>query len=184
VPAPHVQKSTVVARSECRFSAVSILISVRLLRSRCLLHFQLQTMQIRFRCTVCDRYSVQAVVEYEQRFPNSRIPTRRVFNRVYQTLQNTGTLPGVRIEPNVMFMKASMKKALFKWHGAVHVRVREELRDVFVFPTRECGEHCMQRACIYTTCSECNISDLAILLRLQFCKWHNGIRELHRYSVY
>ena len=34
-----------------------------------------------------------------------------------------------------------------------------------MFPTRECGEHCMQRACIHTTSSECNISDLVILLR-------------------
>ena len=57
------------------------------------------------------------------------------------------------------------KKALFRWYRAVHVRVREELRDVFVFPIRDCGEHCVQRACIHTTCSECNISDLAILLR-------------------
>jgi len=45
------------------------------------------------------------------------------------------------------------------------VRVHEEMQDVFVFSTRECREHCMQRACIHTTCSECNISDLAILLR-------------------
>ena len=57
------------------------------------------------------------------------------------------------------------KKALFRWYIAVHVRVREELQDVFVFPRRECGEHCMQRACIHTTCSECNISELVILLR-------------------
>jgi len=65
-----------------------------------------------------------------------------------------------------MLMKASMKKkALFRWYRAVHVRICKELQDIFVFPTRECGEHCMQRACIHTTCSECNISDLAILLR-------------------
>jgi len=64
-----------------------------------------------------------------------------------------------------MLMKASLKKSLFRWYRAVHVRVREELQDIFVIPTRECGEHCMQRACIHTTCSECNISDLAILLR-------------------
>jgi len=44
-----------------------------------------------------DGYSVQAVAEYQQRFPNLRIPTRRVFTRVYQTLGDTGTLPGVRI---------------------------------------------------------------------------------------
>jgi len=62
-------------------------------------------------------------------------------------------------------MKASMKKALFVWYTAVHVRVGEELQDVFLFPIRECGKHYMQRACIHTTCSECNISDLAIMLR-------------------
>ena len=44
------------------------------------------------------------------------------------------------------------------------MRVHDELQDVFLFPTRECGEHCMQRACIHTTCSECNISDQAILM--------------------
>ena len=45
----------------------------------------------------CDSNSVQAVAEYQQCFPNRRIPTRRVFTRVYQTLRDTGTLPGVRI---------------------------------------------------------------------------------------
>jgi len=45
----------------------------------------------------CDGNSVQAVAEYQQCFPNHRIPTRRVFTRVYQTLRDTGTLPGVRI---------------------------------------------------------------------------------------
>ena len=34
-----------------------------------------------------------------------------------------------------------------------------------MFPTQECAEECMQRACIRTTCSECNISELAILLK-------------------
>jgi len=45
----------------------------------------------------CDGNSVQVVAEYQQRFPNRRIPTRRVFTRVYQALRDTGTLPGVRI---------------------------------------------------------------------------------------
>jgi len=45
----------------------------------------------------CDGNSVHAVAEYQQRFPNRRIPTRRVFSRVYQTVRDTGTLPGVRI---------------------------------------------------------------------------------------
>jgi len=45
----------------------------------------------------CDGNSVQFVTEYQQRFPNRRLPNRRVFTRVYQTLRDTGTLPGVRI---------------------------------------------------------------------------------------
>jgi len=45
----------------------------------------------------CDGNSVDALAEYEQHFPNRRIPTRRVFTRIYQTLRDTGTLTGVRI---------------------------------------------------------------------------------------
>ena len=45
----------------------------------------------------CDGNSIQAVAENQQRFPNRRIPTRTVFTGVYQTLRDTGTLPGVRI---------------------------------------------------------------------------------------
>ena len=37
----------------------------------------------------CEGNSVQAVAEYQQRFPNRRIPTRRVFTGVYHTLRDT-----------------------------------------------------------------------------------------------
>jgi len=45
----------------------------------------------------CDGISVHVVAEYQRRLPNRIISTRRVFTRVYQTLRDTGTLPGVRI---------------------------------------------------------------------------------------
>ena len=45
----------------------------------------------------CDGNSVLAVAEYQQRFPNRRIPNRRVFTGVYQALRDTGRLPSVRI---------------------------------------------------------------------------------------
>ena len=45
----------------------------------------------------CDGNSVNAVAEYQLRFPNRWIPTRRVFTAVYETLRDTGTLPGVCI---------------------------------------------------------------------------------------
>jgi len=48
-------------------------------------------------CGFCDGNSVHAVAEYQRLFPNCRIPTQRVFTRVYQTLRDTGTLPGLRI---------------------------------------------------------------------------------------
>jgi hypothetical protein len=45
--------------------------------------------------------------------------------------------PAFALQPSVMLMEASMKKkALFRRYRAVHVRVCEELQDVFVFPTR------------------------------------------------
>ena len=44
-----------------------------------------------------DGNSFLSVAEYQQRFPNRRIPNRRVFTGVYQTLRDTGTLLGVRI---------------------------------------------------------------------------------------
>jgi len=45
----------------------------------------------------CDGNSFIAVTEYQQHFPNRRIPNQRVFARVYQALGDTGILPGVRI---------------------------------------------------------------------------------------
>ena len=45
----------------------------------------------------CDCNSVHAIAEYQQRFPNHRIPTWRVCTQVYQTLRDTGTPTGVRI---------------------------------------------------------------------------------------
>ena len=110
-------------------------------------------------CGFCDGNSVHAVAEYQQRFPNHRIPTRRVFTRVYQTLRGIGTLPGVRIAAERDINEGVDKEGIIRLVKVVHVRLREELQEVFVFPTRECGEHCMQRTCIHTTCSECNISD-------------------------
>ena len=45
---------------------------------------------------LCDGNSVNPVSEYQQRFSNRRIPTRRVFTGGYETLRDTGTLLGVR----------------------------------------------------------------------------------------
>jgi hypothetical protein len=74
-------------------------------------------------------------------------------------------------------MQASMKKALFISYTAVHVRVREELQDVFVFPTREgVYPYHVQRV------QQLRPEDFAE--RLNFCKWLNGRRHLHGYIMF
>jgi hypothetical protein len=39
-----------------------------------------------------------AVEECQRRFPDRRIPSRRVFTRIHQTLRDTGSLPSVSVQ--------------------------------------------------------------------------------------
>ena len=118
----------------------------------------------------CDGNSVIAVAEYRNGFRIVEYQTGECLLEFIRHCEIPVDFPAFVLQPTVVLMKASMKKALFVWYTAVHVRVREELQDVFMFPTRECGEHSMQRACIHITCSECNISD--------------GSSQLHRYILF
>jgi len=113
-----------------------------------------------------DGNSVHAVAEYQQCFLNCRLPTQRVFTRVYRTLRDTGTLSGIHTAA-----KRDVNEGIDEGEGIVHMvqssphaSTRRIARHLCV-PSRESGEHFVQRACIHSTCSECNISDLAILLR-------------------
>ena len=45
----------------------------------------------------CNGNARAAVEEYQRRFPDRRIPSRRVFTRIHQTLHDTGCLPGVKV---------------------------------------------------------------------------------------
>ena len=46
----------------------------------------------------CDIHFVYAAVEeYRRRFSDRRIPSRRVFTRIHQTLRDTGCLPSVAV---------------------------------------------------------------------------------------
>ena len=56
---------------------------------------------------------------------------------------------------------------------------------LFVFPTRVCGEHCMQRARIHTTCKGVqHLGPGDFAERLEFCRWLNDSGELHRYILF
>ena len=45
----------------------------------------------------CNGNSRAAVVEYQRRFPDRRIPNRRVFTRIHQTLRDNGCFPSVSV---------------------------------------------------------------------------------------
>jgi len=45
----------------------------------------------------CNGNALAAVEEYRRRFPDRRIPSRRVFTRIHQTLCDTGCLPSVAV---------------------------------------------------------------------------------------
>jgi len=65
------------------------------------------------------------------------------------------------------------KKTLFRWYRAVHVRVCEELQDIFaegIYPYH------VQRV------QHLGPGDFA--QRQEFCKWLNGSRQLHRYVLF
>ena len=76
------------------------------------------------------------------------------------------------------------KKALFRWYRAVHVRVHKELQDVFVFPTRVLRT--LHAEGMYPNhvqqVQQLKPGDFA--KRLEFCKWLNGSRQLHRYVLF
>jgi len=136
--------------------------------------------------SVCDGNSVQAVSEYQQRFPNCRIPTRRVFTRVYQTLRDTGTLPSVRIaaehdvnegvdeEEGIVQMVQSSPRAstrrIARHLRVPHTRVWRTLHAEGMYPYH------VQRV------QHLRPGDIAE--RLEFCEWLNGSRELHRYILF
>jgi len=82
-------------------------------------------------------------------------------------------------------MKASMKKkTLFRWYRTVRVRVREEFQDVFVFPKRVWKTLHAEGMYPYHVQRVQHHGPGDFADRLEFCKWFNGSRELHRYILF
>ena len=83
-----------------------------------------------------------------------------------------------------MLMKVSMKKkALFRWYRAVHVRAREELKDIFVFLTRVWRTLPTEGMYPYHVQRVQHLGPGDFAERLEFCKWFNRSRQLHRYIL-
>ena len=134
----------------------------------------------------CDSNSFQTLAEYQQRFANRRIPNRRVCTRVYQTLRDTGTLPGVSIaaerdvnggvgeEEGIVQMVQSSPRAntrkIARRLRVPHTRVWRTLHAEGMYPYH------VQRV------QHLGPGDFAE--RLEFCQGLNGSRQLHRYILF
>ena len=133
----------------------------------------------------CAGNSVHAVAEYQQRFPNRRIPTRRVFTQVHHTLRDTGTLPGIRIaaerdvnegvdeEGIVQMVQSSPPVSTQRMAGCLRVPYTSVWRTLH---TEGMYPYHVQRV------QHLQPDDFAE--RLNFCKWFNGSRQLHRYIMF
>ena len=135
---------------------------------------------------LCYGNSVHAVTEYQRRFSNRRIPTRRVLTRVYQTMRDTGTLPSISIaaecdvnesvddEGGIVQMVQSSPRASTRRTARClrvpHTRVWKTLHAEGMYPYH------VQRV------QHLRPGDFAE--RLEFRKWLNGSRQLHRYILF
>jgi len=133
-----------------------------------------------------DGNSVHAVAEYQQRFPNRRIPTRRVFTRVYQTLRDTGTLPGVHIAAEHDINKGvdEEKDIVLIVQNSPRVSTRRISRRLRVPHTRVWKTLHAEGTYPYHVQRVQHLGPGDFAERLEFCKWSNGRRELHRYILF
>jgi len=128
----------------------------------------------------------QAAVEYQQRFPSRRMPTRRVFTRVYQTLRDTGTLPGVHIaaERDVNEGVDKEKDIVQMVQNSPRASTRRISRRLRVPDTRVWKTLHAEGMYPYHVQREQHLGPGDFAERLEFCKWFNGSRELHRYILF
>jgi len=137
-------------------------------------------------CGFCDGNSVHAIAEYQRRFPNCRIPTRRVFTRVYQTLRDTGTFPSICIAP-----ERDVNEGVDAEEGIVqmvqsspHASMRRIARRLRVSHTRVWRTLHAEGMYAYHMQRVQHLRHGDFAQRLEFCKWLNGSRQLHRYILF
>jgi len=133
----------------------------------------------------CDGNSVHAVAEYQRRFPNCRIPTRRVFTRVYQKLRHTGTLPGVRIAADRDINESVSEECIVQMEqSSPRASTRRIARRLRVPHTRVWGTLHAEGMYPYHVQRMQHLKPGDFSERLAFCKWLNGSRQLHRYILF
>jgi len=106
----------------------------------------------------CDGNSVHAVAEYQQLFRTVEYQTGECLHEFTKHCEIPVNLPAFALQPRVLLMKASMKKKSSPRASTRRIARRLRVPHTRVWRTLHADG-------IHTTCSECNISELAILLR-------------------
>jgi len=106
----------------------------------------------------CDGSATAAVEEYRRRFPMRRIPDRRVFYKVFNTLRECGTLPTAHVSS-----ERARKQNMEEQENIPYMVQRSpanstrNFQHVSVFHEHVYGEHCMKTVCTHFTHSLCKI---------------------------
>ena len=133
----------------------------------------------------CDGNSVLAVGEYQQRFPNRRIPNRRVFTGVYQALRDTSRLPGVRIAAERGVNEGVNEEGIVHMvHRSPRTSMRRIARRLRVPHTRVWRTLLAEGMYPYHVQRVQPLRPGDFAERLNFCKWLNCSRQLHRYIMF
>ena len=123
----------------------------------------------------CDSNSVLAVAEYQQRFLNCRIPNRRVFTGVYQTLRDTGRLPGVHIAAEHGVNEGVHEEGIVRMvHRSPRASTRRIARRLRVPHTRVWRILHAEGMSPYHVQRVQHLRPGDFAERLNFCKWLNG----------
>jgi len=133
----------------------------------------------------CDGNSVHAIANISNVFRTVEYQPEECLLEFTRHCEIPVHLPAFALQPSVMLMKVSMKKkALFRWYRAVHVRVCEELKHVFVFPTRVWRTLHTEGMYPYHVQRGQHLEPGDFAERLEFCQWLNGSRQLHHYILF
>jgi len=132
-----------------------------------------------------DGNSVLAVVRYQQRFLNRRIPNRTVFTGVYLALPDTGRLRGVRIAAergvNVGVNEEGIVRMVNRSPGTITRRIARRLRVPHTRVWRILHAEGMYPYHLQRV-EHLRPGDFAE--RLNLCKCLNGSRHVHRYIMF
>ena len=135
---------------------------------------------------VCDGNARAAAAEYDRRYPNCRIPNPKSISSTFNTLRQTGSLPSVRIqyERNPQHELCEEENILDAVERIPRASTRRLARRFGVSQSmawrtlHENGLHPYHLQQV----QHLQPGDRA--LRLQFCNWLNGNRQLYRLIMF